>query len=498
MSHLFEQKYGNDLLTKPSSIVIIILVIVMMGLIIVKGGLIAGIGLFLLPFIVTFLYLVFMIPRTGLIAVYIANFLAIGLTRYLKGIPLGLSIDMLLFLTYISLFLMSFFKKIPWKNGKNDLVLLSAIWYLYTIFELFNPEAVSRTAWFYAMRGVSLYMLLIIPLIFILFNKKKDIDLFLKIWAILSIMGTLKGIMQKYFGVDPFEQAWLNEGNYKTHVLFGKLRVFSFYSDAGQFGASQGLTGVIFLILSFNKKLPKKTKIFYLVTSFLGFYGLMISGTRGAMAVPIMGFALYIILRKNFKVMIVGAILGLSVIIFFKYTTIGQGNYSIRRMRTAFNPTEDASYLVRRANQKKLSNYLAARPFGGGIGSAGNWGLRFTPNTFLANTPTDSWYVMIWAEQGVVGLALHLFILLYILGKSMFFIFFRIKNEEIRNIMCAFTSGYWGIMVASYGNGVLGQMPTGIVIYTCMVYMFMGPKLDKEETEKQIRQKKLNKKTKQQ
>jgi hypothetical protein len=30
------------------------------------------------------------------------------------------------------------------------------------------------------------------------------------------------------FGVDAAEQAWLDDGAAKTHVLFGKLRIFSF------------------------------------------------------------------------------------------------------------------------------------------------------------------------------------------------------------------------------------------------------------------------------
>lgn len=485
MRNFFEQKYGNELLTKPSGVVALIALMLIMGIVVAKGGLMAGIGLFMLPFILTFFYFAFTIPKTSLIAVYFMNFLAIGLSRYLKGVPLGLSIDGLLLLCYLSLFLTNFFRKVPWKNAKNDLVLLAALWYLYILFQLFNPEAISRVAWFYAMRGVSFYMLLLVPLVFILFDKKKDVELFLKIWAVLSILGTLKGIMQKNFGVDPFEQAWLDEGSYKTHILFGKLRVFSFYSDAGQFGAAQGLTGVVFLILSFNPSISKKLKIFYLITSLLGLYGLVISGTRGAIAVPIMGFALYIVLRKNFKVMILGALLGICVIVFFKYTFIGQGNYSIRRMRTAFNPTEDASFLVRRENQRKLKSYLASRPFGGGIGSSGNWGLRFTPNTFLANTPTDSWYVMIWAETGVVGLVFHLSILLYVLGKSMYITMYKIRSNDIHYTLYALTSGYFGILVASYGNGVFGQMPTGLIMYTSMAYMFLGPKLDKEEIAKQ-------------
>ena len=346
-----------------------------------------------------------------------------------------------------------------------------------------NPEAISRVAWFYAMRGVSLYMLMTIPLVFILFHKKRDLEHLLKIWAILSIIATLKGIMQKVFGADAYEQAWLDAGNASTHLLFGKLRVFSFYSDAGQFGAAQGHAGVVFIILALNEKRSVRLKLFYILAGVLGLYGLMISGTRGAIAVPAMGFALYIILRKNFKVMLIGAILGIGILVFFKYTTIAQGNYTVRRMRTAFNPTEDASYQVRMANRNKLSAYMASRPFGGGIGSAGNWGLRFTPNSFLANTPTDGWYVMIWAEQGIVGLYLHLFILFYILFKSIYIIMFKLKDEEIKAIMSALVSGFFGIMVASYGNGVLGQMPTGILIYSSMAFLFLAPKLEKEKQE---------------
>ncbi|WP_321372790.1 O-antigen ligase family protein [uncultured Draconibacterium sp.] len=481
MAGTFDKRYGSELLKNPIYMSGLIVVVISLGLVTAKGGLVSGIGILAMPFLISYLYIVFMMPKVGIIAIYLLNFTAIGLSRYLQGVPFGLSIDGNFLLIYAALFFSNFFKKVPWKNAKNDLVLLSVIWYGYALFQLVNPEAISRVAWFYAMRGVALYMLFTLPLIFILFNTKKDLDQFLKIWAIMSILGTLKGIMQKFMGVDAWEQAWLDAGSASTHLLFGKLRVFSFYSDAGQFGAAQGHVGVVFMILGLSEKRSKKLKIFYFITAILGLYGLMISGTRGAMAVPVMGFAMYIILKKNIKIMVLGGLMGVAVLVFFKYTTIGQSNYSIARMRTAFNPTEDASYQVRRANQRKLSAYMASRPFGGGIGSAGNWGLRFTPHTFLANTPTDSWYVMIWAEQGVIGLALHLFILLYILFKSMYLILFKVKDKEINAIMCALASGYFGIMVASYGNGVLGQMPTGIMIYSSMAFLFLGPKLEKDK-----------------
>ncbi|MBK6642897.1 MAG: hypothetical protein IPG39_17560 [Bacteroidetes bacterium] len=59
---------------------------------------------------------------------------------------------------------------------------------------------------------------------------------------------------------------------------------------------------------------------------------------------------------------------------------------------------------VRLANQKKLAAYLDYHWLGGGVGSGGYWGQRFSPNSFLANLALDSWYVRIAAEYGYIGL----------------------------------------------------------------------------------------------
>lgn len=483
MSNDFTISKGSDILKKPIWFVGLLAMMCVLAVMIAKGGFVAGIGIIMVPGMITVVCFIFKVPRVGLIIIYMLNYVILGLVRYIKGVPLGLSIDGILIMIYLALFFKSFFEKVPWENAKNDLVVLATVWFGYAMFQLVNPEAVSRVAWFYAMRGVAFYMLLIIPILFIVFNKQKDLDLFLKMWAILAVLGTLKGMMQKHFGVDRWEQAWLDGGGDLTHILFGKLRVFSFFSDAGQFGASQGQAGVVFGILAINRDKWDKRKIIYSIVAFLGLYGMMISGTRGAIAVPIMGFALYTFLRKNIRVMILGALMGLSVLVFFKYTTIGSSNYTINRMRTAFDPN-DASLLVRLENQRKLKVYMASRPFGGGIGAAGNWGQRFTPNTFLANTPTDSWYVMIWAEQGVIGLVLHLFILFYALGKGSYLIMFKLRDEWLKAQMMALAGGMFGIMVASYGNGVLGQMPTGLLMYSSMAFLFLAPKLDQDIADK--------------
>ncbi|MBT8238167.1 MAG: hypothetical protein KJN65_05945, partial [Croceitalea sp.] len=200
------------------------------ALLVVSKGLVAGIGMIVLPIAVVYLGALFIKPKIGLITIFVLNFLILGLGRYVP-MTWGLLIDGLLFLIYLALFFKAFKIKIPWSRANSQLTLLVTIWFGYALFQAVNPEAVSFAAWFYAMRGLALYQWMIVPLLFIIYNDPKDLKLFLIIWGVMSLLGTLKGFQQVAFGVDPFEQRWLDNGGSLTHVLFGKLRVFSFYSD---------------------------------------------------------------------------------------------------------------------------------------------------------------------------------------------------------------------------------------------------------------------------
>jgi hypothetical protein len=285
---------------------------------------------------------------------------------------------------------------------------------------------------------------------------------------VFSIIATLKGIGQLFFGVDYAEQAWLNNGGAETHLLFGKLRIFSFFSDAGQFGGNQGLAGVVFIIYSMAKKgLPK---IFFITVGILGLYGMMISGTRGSMAVPLAGFMTFFVLRRNIKVLGIGILFIALIFVFFKFTTIANGNDQIRRMRGAFDPNNN-SLQVRLDNQEILKGYLTSRPFGGGIGHAGDKAQRFLPNAFLSNVATDSWYVLIWAELGIIGLTLHLIVLFYVIGKASYKVMFRIRDPITKLKISALISGMAGVMLASYGNAIFGGMPTSLLMYASMAIM---------------------------
>lgn len=474
---------GSNRLAKPLFLLLLVSIAGLSALIIGKAGLLAGLALLVLPFILAYAFVLLREPLIGLYTAIVLGFLLLGIARYIPGVQVGLAMDGILILTYIGLIFNRFKNRVDWKPAKKDITLLATVWLGYSIVQLANPEMQSVAAYISGFRGISLYMFLIVPLVLLLFDSNRKIEIFFYVWGALSILATLKGFMQLTFGVDRWEQAWLDGGGAVTHVIFGKLRIFSFMSDAGQFGANQGYSALVATILAMGEKNLRK-KVFYTLVAFAGFYGMMISGTRGAIIVPMAGFALYFILRKNKAVLISGAVLMVLVFVFFKYTTIGQGNYQIRRMRTAFDPS-DASFQVRLENQRILRAYLASRPLGGGIGHGGVKAQRYLPNAYLSQIATDSWYVLIWAEQGIIGLVLHLFILFYVIIKASYLVMFRIRDPILRTKMAALASGFFGVMVASYGNAVLGSMPTSMLIYTSMALMLNAKAFDQDKRDMQ-------------
>ncbi len=475
----FEIVTGSNRIVEPGFLFFLFFSILLFSFVFASMGVI-GIGLIAGLFcVIIYAFYLFRNPILGLYTAIALSFILIGIGRYVKDIQVGLGMDGILVLTYLALFMNKFKERIDWSPANKDITILSAIWFFYALFEIVNPEAHSMPAWF-SGRGVFLYMILMVPLTLVFINDNRKLDTFLYIWGVVSILATLKGIMQLKFGVDRWEQGWLNEGNYKTHILFGKLRVFSFMSDAGQFGGNQAYTAVVATIYSMSQTVRRK-KIFFIVVAFFGFYGMLISGTRGAISVPLAGFMTFFVLRKNLVVLGFGVVLLLLVFVFFRFTSIGQGNDQIRRMRTAFDPN-DASLQVRLDNQKILKKYLATRPFGGGIGHGGVKAQRYLPHAFLSQIATDSWFVLVWVEEGIVGLLLHLFILFYTVGKASYKVMFRIRDPMIKLKMSALIAGMVGVMLASYGNAVLGGMPTAMLIYTSMAIMLNSEMFDSVDT----------------
>ena len=448
--------------------IVVLIVGLIVAYLIAKADMILPVLMIVIAVAASALYMIAHDIKWGFYFLMLISFFSVGVTRYAPGLPLGLMVDFLLIFILLAFFL-GRFRDIDWSPLKNPTFLAIGGWMIINLMEIVNPGSHSFEAWFYAMRGVSLYLFLTVMLGLMCLTMKDDFKWFVNIWFACSIIGTLWGLKQMTIGLDSAEKAWLAvPGNLSTHMLFGRLRVFSFYSDAGQFGASQAHTALVAVILAIREKATGR-KIFYFGTGFLCVIGMLISGTRGAIAIPVIGFFTYLILIRNFRIVVAGVVVFAILFGLLQFTHVGQGIYQINRLRTALNPN-DASFQVRLENQKKLRTYLNGHPFGGGIGSAGYWGQRFSPNTFLANLALDSWYVRIAAEFGYVGLVLYIIVLLVIVFRCLKTIHYA-DDPDDRNHLIAIFCGLSGILVASYTNQVFGQMPTGTIIYMSIAFL---------------------------
>lgn len=451
--------------------------LVLLAFVISTIGIYAGLIFLLLSGGILFFVITYRQPITSLYILLVYCFFLFALDRYfVKGaFPVGFIVDILLIYTYTIIFLKSFSEKVEWKNMSDAPIIVFIIWALYLVSTLFNPQSPGFTSWLIGVRPF-LYMIFSVPL-FCLLLHKKQINIFLICWGILSILMTLKGFIQLNIRLDTTERILLAGSMRNTHLLFGQLRVFSFLSDAGQFGASQACAGLCGAILFLGEKQPMK-RLFYLLMCLTGVYGMFISGTRGAMFVLIVGGVIYLFLVKNIKLLLIGLLCGGAFIYFMMFTYIGHDNYNIRRMRSAFQPEEDASYVVRKSNQQLFKAYLADRPFGEGIGSM----YPGVPGTFLGETPPDSGFVLIWGEQGIVGVCLFISILIYILLKGTYLVWFEIKNDWLRTVLIAMIAGIAGMSIAHYGGSILFQHPSAMLFFFFIAVIFSAQRIDKELT----------------
>lgn len=131
-----------------------------------------------------------------------------------------------------------------------------------------------------------------------LINRLRYVKHILLILSILVLLASLKALIQKYIGFDPLERAWLDQGGAKTHIIATGTRYFSFFTDAGNLGSNMGMAGIVYGIITIYSS-NRQTKIYYGIVALLGIYTMFLSGTRGAMAVPLGGLMLFGLISKK-------------------------------------------------------------------------------------------------------------------------------------------------------------------------------------------------------
>lgn len=409
-------------------------------------------------------------PNFAFVTALSYSFLVSLIERFAKvyahlSIPFGLGVDFFFTFALFALILKGFYKA-NYKNLKNPLVAFAMIYAFYIFMQALNPSSPTILGWIFTIRQYVLYFIFILIVGFVIFNREKDFNTFLLVFFSISILGSLWGIQQLHIGLSKVDAIFI-QPKLDRHMLFGKLRVFSIYDNAGQAGASQGHAAVVATILAIYEK-RKNWKIFFIITALFTYYGLAISGTRGALAVPIVGMGLYLALSRKIKIQIAGGVTLLFAVFILAFTTIGQSNYTVNRMRTAFNP-DDASFQYRLKAREGYADYLSAKPFGWGLGTAGYWGARFLGDKNVMGG-TDGGYVQIQAETGIVGIYFYLFLYLGYILRALYIVF-KMPDNKYRGHILALASGIAGLLVANYGNSVTFQFPSSIAVAFSMLFI---------------------------
>lgn len=442
----------------------------------IRYGIAVGLALYSIPLLFLSLYFCIQRPLLCFTLLIITTFLLLGVARYFPfPIPPGLTIDILLvFLFSVIGFQVIIGSKSFGEVHYNPVLMLSIAWMCFCILEVFNPMT-TVSNWSTTVRSIGVHIVFFQILVFLLLNNLSRLRYFFTLWGVLILLATLKALGQKLFGFDPAELAWLQEEGGRTHLIHSGVRYFSFYTDAANFGCNMGLSMVFFTILAINEKLRSR-RVFYIIVALVSTYCMMISGTRAAIAVPFVGFATLIVLVKEWKWIIAGGTILSLFFVFFSFTSIGEGNPEIRRMRTAFSFSKDASYNVRLDNQSKMKAFMPDYPFGIGMGQAKNT----KEGDLMYGLPTDSSMVFIWVETGIVGLVFYVVIFLTVLGYGVYYVWEVLKNPSVKAITMACTAGIAGMVVAGYANEVLHQLPSGPLVYIFMGIIMMSPYLDKQ------------------
>lgn len=402
--------------------------------------------------------------------IVVFGFLVSLLNRYEPEIPFGLVIDFLILYLLITLILD---KNISIEKDmlNNPLIIIFFLWFMLSVVNYFNPLSTNKIAWFYANRSFSIYSLLIILLVLQFFRQAKYLESFLMLWGILAIFGTLWGIKQLFLGVSATEQEWLNAGAKSTHVLWGRLRVFSFFTDASQFAANQAHSALVFGILSISQNKIKKRLLYFIFSAFAT-YGLIISGSRGPLAIVFIGLLVYVIMINRVSINFWTLIIFTGSISFLKFTFIGQSVYQINRLRTALNFNSDPSLNIRLDRIDQLTNFMTNKPLGYGIGSSGSWAQKFYANGPEILKYTDGLYISIWMQTGIVGLIIKI-VLTLILILYLGFLITKISNLNQKNYAIAFYCAYCGFIVSDFTNNLSMQLPSGVLIPITLALIFL-------------------------
>ena len=365
----------------------------------------------------------------------------------------------------------------------NMMLFALLVWCGFCTLEVLNDTCnlgINVGAWYTGARMMAFQLFYAFIVFSIYIDQPNVLIKYLCVWGAFALFAVFWVWKQQHLGLTDAENLWLQTRGRTTHILQAGtlIRYFSIYGDAANYGIGIASTAVAFIIFGITAKI-KKYKYFFLVVGMACAWGMFPSGTRTATFCLIAGFMVYIFLSKSIKIAIPFTLLFTIFVFILAFTTIGQGNQQIRRMRSAFNK-DDASANVRAINQKAMKKYMKDAPWGIGLGiDRGNVPAN-NKFTFMSTVPPDSEYVFIWIHTGVIGITLFLITTAIMFIGACWIVFFQLKSSSLRGIGSGMCCAFVAIQLGGYGNQVLMQYPNCLVFYGGLSIVYILPLMEKE------------------
>jgi putative inorganic carbon (HCO3(-)) transporter len=439
-------------------------------------GITFGLGIFIVLIGLPLVFSVIYYPKFGILVLLIAAYFVMFVLRIGVNFPLGTLMDGLVLLLGFG-FIIYQKKYQKWEAFRNPISVMILVWIGYNLLQVLNPEAASKMAWLYTIRSVALIMLTYFVFVAQI-RTKEFIRLIFSVWIFLAFFAALYAVKQEYIGFFGFEEASINT-ELQRSLLFidGKWRKFSIFSDPVSFSYNMVISAILCVALMLNPmKTYKKVILGCLAALFLT--TMLYSGTRGAYPLFPLAMFLFVVLRFNFKILkyaIVGAAFFIALVF------VPTSNPTILRFQSAFSPDDDASFNVRKINQKKIQPYIQQHPFGGGLGATGVWGKRFAPNSELANFPSDSGYVRVAVELGYVGMFIFCTFMFVVL-KTGIENYYIIKDIELKNYCLGMVLIIFALGIGNYPQEALVQFPNSVYFYLAVAMINITLIIDKRDS----------------
>jgi len=435
----------------------------------------SAIGLIALIIGVPVLFGVLFNLQFGIILTLFAAFFVLWIKKFLpETLPLGLTIDILISVMFFGMFIKQIRTR-DWSFISNPISIFLLIWIGYNLLAVANPVAESRMAWSFAVRAMAGITVFYFIAVFA-FDNIRTIEIVIKVCIGLALLAALYGLYQEFIGLPGFEMRWLHSDPrlYKLVYQWGKIRIFSFIADPSTFGILMAFMGVFCVALA-TGPFSAARRIALLASGLLMFSAMAFTGTRTAFVLLPAGLVFFAILTLQ-KHVIAGLVFFLMVGTLF--VMMPTSNPTIYRIQSAFKPGKDASMNTRLTNQEKIQPFIQTHPIGGGLGSTGNIGRRFTPGSELANFPPDSGFVRVAVELGWIGLLIYCS-LLFVALRTGIRNYVRVYNDKIRAYYVAFLVMVFAMALSNYPQDSIVQLPTSIIFYVALAALVRMKDFDK-------------------